>query len=60
MKEYKILGFPVKTFDPEKLQEEMVKATDGTMFLLAENRIKNHEGDDSVELIFAKIVRAKS
>lgn len=54
-----IYGFPIQTFDPENLLAEMLAAKDGTMFLLGEKRIKRQEGDDSLELTFAEIKKAR-
>jgi len=51
----KIFNFPVKTFNPDNLLEEMMNADAGTIFILGEKTIKHHEGDDSIELTIAEI-----
>ena len=48
---------PLKTFDPKFWQEEMLKQKHGTLFLIGEDRTINPEGDDTVELVFAQIIR---
>jgi len=53
MKNY--FGFPIKTFHEENLLQEMLVAKNGDIFVLGEKRVKHHEGDDSVELIFAEV-----
>lgn len=55
----KIFNFPIKTFEPENLLEEMLQAQEGTVFILGEKRIKHHEGDDTVELTIAQIKKAR-
>lgn len=55
----KVFGTPIKPVPEEKMLEEMKVAKDGTIFILEENRIKHHEGDDSVEVVMAKIIRSK-
>lgn len=49
----------IQVFNPDTLLEDMLKAKEGTLFLLGENRIKNHEGDDTVEFTFARIIKTK-
>ena len=56
----KIFDFLIKTFGKDNLYQEMLNSDDGQVFILGENRIKNHEGDDTVEVIMAKIIRTKS
>lgn len=55
----KIFTSAVKVFNPDNLLQEMLDAEEGTVFVLGERRIKNHEGDDTVELTFAQIYKAK-
>lgn len=55
----KIFDCPIKTFDPANLLKEMLSAESGTVFLLGEKRIKNNEGDDSVEVTIATIMKSK-
>jgi len=52
-----IFDFPIKQFNPDKLLEEMLKAEEGTIFVLGENRIKHHEGDGTVELVMCRIYK---
>ena len=59
IKEKKLLGFPIRTFNPDKLLEEMLNADNGTIFLLGEKRIPQHEGDDLIELTLAEIKKSK-
>lgn len=53
----KLFNFPVKTFDPNNLLEEMMESSEGTVFVLGQKVIKTHEGDDSVESVMAQIRR---
>lgn len=55
----KLYNLPIKTFDPDNLVEEMKNAKNGTMFVIGENRIEHHEGEDTVELVIATISRVK-
>jgi uncharacterized protein YaiL (DUF2058 family) len=56
----KIFSFPIETFEnAEQMFAKMKNAEENTMFLIKENRIKNHEGDDSVELTWAKIIKTR-
>lgn len=55
----RLFDFPIKTFDPSNLLEEMLAATDGTVFVLGEKHIKNHEGDDTVEMTFVQIKKVR-
>lgn len=50
---------PLATFEPENLLQAMLDAPEGTVFVLGEKHIPNHEGDDSVEITFAQIKKAK-
>lgn len=54
-----IFGMPIETFDPDNLLEEMKKAKDGTSFVLGENVIKHHEGEDTMEVVMCKVFRGK-
>ena len=49
----------IRVFNPDTLLEDMLEAEEGTVFMLGEKRIKNHEGDDTVEMTFAQIYKAK-
>jgi hypothetical protein len=50
--------FPkIAVFNPDNLLEDMLVAKSGTVFMLGENRVKHHEGDDTVEMTFAVIQR---
>ena len=60
LKEKKLFNFPIKTFNPDKLLEEMLSAEEGTIFILNEKRISQHEGDDLIELTWAEIKKSKS
>lgn len=55
----KIFTSAVKVFDPDNLLEAMLDATEGTVFLVGEQRIRNPEGDGTVEMTFAQIYKAK-
>lgn len=55
----KIFNFPIKTFQPEDLLEEMLAAEEGTVFVLGEKTIPTHEGNDQVEVTFVQIKKAK-
>lgn len=54
-----IYGIPIKTFDPDNLLDEMKKAKDGTVFVIGENIIKHHEGEDTVEVVMCQVFRGK-
>lgn len=49
----------IKVFNPDTLLEDMLEAKEGTLFLLGEKRHPNHEGDDTIEHVFAQIIRTK-
>lgn len=49
----------IRVFNPDTLLEDMLAAKEGTVFLLGEKRIKNHEGDDTIEHTFAQIYKTK-
>ena len=49
----------VKVFNPDTLLEDMLSADEGTLFCLGEKSHKNHEGDDTVEITWARIYKTK-
>lgn len=53
----KIFGVPIQTVKNEDLVETMASAPTGTVFVIGEAVKKNHEGDDTVELVLAQIIR---
>ncbi len=56
----KLFDFPIETYTPENLREQMAKASDGTLFCIEVKEQKHHEGDSTVEIVWAKIFRTKS
>ncbi len=58
--EEKIFGLPIKTYkDADDLLKMMIESDGKELFLLASVKIKNQEGNDSINLIWAKIYRTK-
>ena len=55
----KLYNFPLKTFNPDTLLEEMLNAKDGDMFVLGERSIAQQLGDNSVELTIAQIKKVR-
>jgi hypothetical protein len=55
----KLFNFPIKTFNPGNLLEEMLAADEGTVFVLGEKHIPNPEGDDTVEMTFVQIKKSR-
>lgn len=56
----KVFSFPIETFEnAEQMFEKMKTADENTLFLIKENRIKQHEGDDIIELTWAKIFKTR-
>lgn len=55
-----MFSFPMKTFDPDNLLNELLSAKEGTMFLLGENSVQHEEGDNTIELVWVKVIRTKS
>jgi len=49
----------IRVFNPDTLLEDMLNAKEGTVFMLGEKRISNHEGDDTVEQTFVQIKKAR-
>ena len=58
MESKKVFGFPIKTFTTaQDLHKQMMKAEENTLFLIGERVTKCPEGDDEVELVWAKVFR---
>jgi hypothetical protein len=55
----RLFDFPIRTFNPDNLLDEMLNAEEGTIFVLGEKAIKHTEGDDSVELTFVQIKKSE-
>jgi hypothetical protein len=55
----KLFDFPIKTFDPKNLLEEMLNAEDGTVFVLGEKFIPQHEGDDICEITMVQVKKSR-
>jgi hypothetical protein len=56
----KLYDYPIKTFDPENLLNEMLNAKDGQVFILGQKEIKNHEGDPTIETTMVTIEKFRS
>lgn len=59
-KKGKIFGMPIDVVRNEDMLDAMKHAPTGTVFVIGENVIKEHEGDDTVELVMAQIIRTHS
>lgn len=57
--EDKVFGFPIKTFTDKNMRKKMMEAQEGTMFLIGENRYKFPEGEDQIELVWARIIKTR-
>jgi len=56
MESKKLFGFPIKSFTTvQDLLKQMMKAEENTLFLIGEKVKKHQEGDDKVELVWAKV-----
>jgi len=49
----------IRVFNPDTLLEDMLAAEEGTVFMLGEKHIPNHEGDDTVEMTFVQIMKSR-
>lgn len=59
-KNKKVFNFPIKTFEPDNLLEEMLNAEDGQIFILGEKEIPHYEGQSSVEITMVRIQKVRS
>ena len=56
----RVFNFPIKTFNPDNLLDEMLNADENTVFVLGEKEIKHTKGDSDIELTFVQIKKSKS
>lgn len=60
MEKEELFNFPIKMFvDDDNLQKLMMESDDQTLFLIGKNINVHFEGDDEVELVWAKIFKTK-
>lgn len=55
----KLYDFPIKTFDPENLMDEILKANDGDIFVLKEENVSPNIGDYWPELTIIQVKKVK-
>jgi hypothetical protein len=55
----KLFNFPIKTFTPDNLMEEMLNAKDGEVFIIGEQTLINPEGRDTIEITMVQIRKIK-
>lgn len=55
----KLYDLPIKTFNPERLMEEIYNAKDGDVFVINEKHIPAPEGDDITELTIIQVKKVR-
>jgi hypothetical protein len=55
----KLYNLPIKTFDPENLMYEILKANDGDVFIVHEENVAENIGDYKPELTMLQVKKVR-
>lgn len=59
MRNMKLYDLPIKTFNPDRLMEELSNAKDGDVFILKEENVSENIGDYWPELTIAQVKKVR-